>query len=438
MKGKAIFAICAAISLSGCGISAKIENIESAGKMGRLSIRRDISPELSAGTENLASTTDTMTVTGLNGERLHVMKRVTDSADVVHASENLSGVVVYATFKNIAERCGMVKFDFDVTVPKELQHPTWQTRFTPLLITPDDTLSLDKIIITGAEYRRWQLRGDELYSRYLSSIITDSTELRYNRLIEVFIERHLPELATLKTDTTAIPEDKIGHYTHLFQEVLSHYRKKIKIYRNDIRARKAPLAYERYVKDPIDTAGVKLDSIITECREIEYTYRGGIKAMAGVKKMEISLKGEIRKNGETIYEMGAGAPISLYISSLSSLAEVPDSIAEGGYSDGMEALLAKDYQKAIDLLAPYEDINSAIALASIGEYDDAEAILKQLPRSGRREYILAIIYAQKGDEKGALEAYLQSVEMEKKYRFRANLDPEISTLLNKYHITFNH
>lgn len=438
MRERIILLFLLIIATAGCGTSAKIEEIRTSQKSGEVAVNGDTAPEFTTEVASLESEPDTLTVTGLNGEKLYLMRSAVDSAGNTFATETLSGVVVSARFKNIAERGGEIDLDFDIIVPKELQDPSWQIRFIPKLSISGDTISLDEIRITGAEYRSSQLRGYELYSRYLSSIITDSTELRHQNLIESFIERNFPDLAPLKRDSAYVEDNLSGLYGISYREVLNHYRKKWKIWKNDTKSAGAADAYTKFVKDPITKEGIRLDTVIRECHDITYTYRETIMTRPHLKKIEIHLDGEIVKGGETLYTIPEGSPISFYVSDLTAFAEDTENLVPGnGYSEGVAALRERDYKRAIELLSPYRDMNSAIALMSLGYDAPAREILESLPKSAKRDYILAIIYAHEGDEKGAVESFMHSVERDRSFRFRANLDPEISALVNKYSISFS-
>ena len=93
------------------------------------------------------------------------------ATDVITASK------VTARFRNVAERSGYVSLSFDVTVPSVMSDSQWQLKILPMMTVQEDTLSLDPLFITGQRYREGQLKGYERYNRFLSSIITDTTDL---------------------------------------------------------------------------------------------------------------------------------------------------------------------------------------------------------------------------------------------------------------------
>jgi hypothetical protein len=107
------------------------------------------------------------------------------------------------------------------------------------------------------------------------------------------------------------------------------------------------------------------------------------------------------------------------------------------YMRGVEALKNRDYKLAVTLLRPYGCYNSAVAYMCMGYDNSALEILRQLPRDARRDYMLAVVYSRLGDEKLAVQYYMNSVEQDESMRHRGNLDPEISALIKKYEIFKN-
>jgi hypothetical protein len=638
--------ICILIT-AGCGTARKIGNLKSSGARGEITLANDRDYELKTEVIGSVVSPDTLTVTGLNGEKLYLMKSVVDSAGNVYGSENLSGVVITARFKNIAERGGKVDIAFDVHIPEELQDPSWQLRFRPNLFIQGDTIDLEDIYVTGAEYRESQLKGYEQYAKFLSSIITDSTKLRYQELVELFIARNIPTLAALKNDTSAISETYMsGLYDVSYRQVLDYYERRCRIGRNNHRSRLSPQKYRRYIRSPYSSDPIRLDTIITTPGNITYCYTQSVNTRAGLRKVEVTLDGEISRNGETIYTMPEGEPLTFYISSVSTFMEpttryinkiierraqantqayidfeqgkwdidpslhenmselerirkhmvsllnnetfdmdslvitascspegpfilnqrlaaeraraikgyfadfagryqdslsneerntiyidatkggeefirkekeelldfrvhsisedwerltsmveadtallekeivmgilqdrlppdekeamlqkcldyrylreviypklrtvqfdfhlhrkgmvkdtVHTTVPDENYANGLECLENREYKKAIEILRPYRDINTAVAYLSLDYNASAREILQTLPPSAKRDYMMAIIHAREGDEQKSVQAFIHSVEKDPAMKFRANLDPEISQLVKKY------
>ena len=54
-----------------------------------------------------------------------------------------------------------------------------------------------------------------------------------------------------------------------------------------------------------------------------------------------------------------------------------------------------------------------------------------------RAPVLAILYSRRGDDKQAVECYLQACRQNPQFVHRGNLDPEISSLIKKYQTTLS-
>ena len=129
---------------------------------------------------------DTVQKVNFRGREVMLMSAVRDdeTGEMVIADDDETGemviadeiapVVVEAKFRNIAERNGFVNIAFDISVPPEMLYSECQLRLYPQLYCLSDTLNLDKVYITGDKYRKNQLRGYELYEKFLSTIIPDS------------------------------------------------------------------------------------------------------------------------------------------------------------------------------------------------------------------------------------------------------------------------
>ena len=69
--------------------------------------------------------------------------------------------------------------------------------------------------------------------------------------------------------------------------------------------------------------------------------------------------------------------------------------------------------------------------------DDAQRkiqILEGLERTDRVNYMLAILYSRRGDDRSAVECYIRSCAQNRNFVHRGNLDPEISVLIRRYNL----
>jgi len=102
------------------------------------------------------------------------------------------------------------------------------------------------------------------------------------------------------------------------------------------------------------------------------------------------------------------------------------------YMKGVQAIRDHDYETALALLTPYHDYNTAVAYVALDRNLSAFEILKDMKRTPQVNYMLALIYARRGDDQNAVQHYLNSCEQDRSYVSRGNLDPEIAALIKKY------
>lgn len=102
------------------------------------------------------------------------------------------------------------------------------------------------------------------------------------------------------------------------------------------------------------------------------------------------------------------------------------------YLEGIALLRDRDYDAALDRLVTYADINTAIAYLSLDRNENARVILETLPDEPKVNYMLAFVYARKGEVHKAVQLYMRSCEQDRTYVSRGNLDPEISALIRDY------
>lgn len=239
------------------------------------------------------------------------------ATDVINASK------VTARFRNVAERAGYVSISFDVSVPSAMSDSQWQLKILPFMSVQEDVLPLDALYITGTGYRQGQLKGYQRYKAFLASIITDTTDFIRMRQLEVFLERHYPETYAMRTDSTIIPEPKAENLFGVTQrEALEHYTRHLKHQMNERRKARAGKMFERYVKDPIVTEGIRLDTVLTDSDgDFIYRYVHTFRSRPGLKKVAVSLDGSLFEKGECICELPFADELTFYISSLSTLTD---------------------------------------------------------------------------------------------------------------------
>ena len=239
------------------------------------------------------------------------------ATDVINASK------VTARFRNVAERAGYVSISFDVSVPAAMSDSEWQLKILPFMAIQEDTVSLDALYITGEKYRAEQLRGYQRYRAFLASIITDTTDLIRIGQLEIFIERHYPETYAMKRDSSIIPAPQAENLFGVTQrEALIHYTKQMKWRFNERRKGRVGKMYEKYVKDPIVTEGIRLDTVLTSSDgDFIYRYVHTFRSRPKLRKVTVSLDGKLYEKGECIHEFPFPDELTFYISSLSTLVD---------------------------------------------------------------------------------------------------------------------
>lgn len=102
------------------------------------------------------------------------------------------------------------------------------------------------------------------------------------------------------------------------------------------------------------------------------------------------------------------------------------------YARAVEYLEKRKYAQALEMLRPYDDVNTAIAYMSLGYDKAALRIFEKSPQTADNKYMQAILQARLGNEEKAVRLLLTAAEMDGQMKFRANLDPELSELVKKY------
>ena len=103
------------------------------------------------------------------------------------------------------------------------------------------------------------------------------------------------------------------------------------------------------------------------------------------------------------------------------------------YARGLEYLKDRDYDHAIEILRGYpDDYNLAVCYVALDRNLSALDILEPMKRTAEVNYLLALLYSRQGDNKNAVQCYLDACHQDPSYRHRGNLDPEISILIKTY------
>ena len=315
--------IVAGVAVNSCGTHKKLSYLEEQTVGVGLTLANEVEedlPELDFGLRQR----DTIKLEDFEGREVLIMKAVRDdeTGEMV-AADVLDAAVVTARFRNVAERNGKVDLAFKVTVPKSMQDSKWQLRFYPDMFILGDSTRLDPVVITGAGYRKTQLKGYQQYQKFIDSIITDSTTFINMKQLELFLSRNIPALYAFKNDSTEVSDDQFySNYGVSEQYAVYHYTNKLSKNRNERKKARTGRMLARFVKAPIVTEGIRLDTIIVSGEgDFEYNYVQTINTRPKLRKADVVLSGAIFDQDKQIYSVPRSEPLTFYISSVSSFAE---------------------------------------------------------------------------------------------------------------------
>ena len=309
-----------------CSSQRKLAAIKSGDPAASLVLGKDVYvPEV----KEAKTLRDTLRIKDDDGRELLLMKAIRDEStgDMV-ATETLDAAKVTARFRNIAERHGKVDLAFQIIVPGAMQDSKWQLRFYPDMYMLGDVERLDPVLITGNSYDKARLKGYQQYNRLLSRIVSDTTRFVNVKALEIFLRRNIPQIYAFKTDSTYVSDEQFyTMYGVSEQEAIDHYTRKIARSMNDRRKRKLDEIYNKYVK--VFTDNIRLDTVMVgKNGDFIYNYVQTISTRPRLRKVDITLSGEIYEAGEKLYDIPQSSPLTFYISSVSGLTDARERYVE--------------------------------------------------------------------------------------------------------------
>ena len=167
-------------------------------------------------------------------------------------------VTVVAKMRSIPERNGRVVLDFIVTLPKQLLGKSRSVVITPILHKPDESVSLEDLVIRGGRFSLLQERD---YWQY-----------------ETYVERFRP--------------DTVGREA----------------------------AFNRFVKFPYPE-DVRLDSLVEGRSTVTYYYSQAVKTHETSKKMLVTLQGQVLAVDDSAYRLPPSDTLSYVVSSMLSFVD---------------------------------------------------------------------------------------------------------------------
>lgn len=225
----------------------------------------------------------------------------------------ISPVTVTASHKNIAERNGRIRLSFDVQVPPSILDDKRQVRIVPRLFMEKDSMMMDRLFITGKDYRDAQEKGYERYNKYFASIIPDSVDFLkafgYLGLLQYFTQRNL--------------EDRIrGEFGVTEPEAIEYYIRHYLVRLNQRRKERLEDVFRKCVKDPIDRLGVRLDTVLRDpSGGLVYRYVQELPARSGMHRLRLVFNGSVHNYGRKLFSFSSPDTLAYYVSSLVQLAD---------------------------------------------------------------------------------------------------------------------
>ncbi|MBO4263084.1 MAG: hypothetical protein J5871_00195 [Bacteroidales bacterium] len=312
----------AGLVLYGCATQRKLETIKSE----KMEVKLVLPKEKEADFKEISTQKkrkDTLQIVDFEGREMLIMNAIKDENGEMVATEQLQAAVVTARFRNVAERHGKIDLEFQVIVPEAMQDSKWQLRFDPDMFILGDSIRLDPVIITGKDYRKAQLRGYQQYERFLNTIINDTTKFINLAALEIFLQRNIPQVYALKNDTTRVSDEEFASIFGVTErEAIDHYTNHLRKRWNNRRKSKIGMMFRRYVKAPIVTEGIRLDTVIQMNNgDFVYNYIQTINTRPKLRKVDIVLSGGIYEQDKRLYVVPRTEPLTFYISSLAAFVD---------------------------------------------------------------------------------------------------------------------
>lgn len=305
------------MTLVSCSALRKLSVIKDGGKLAAISIpdEEDAIPEISmmTQTDTLPEIDDPLIMRAIRDDKTGEMI----ATDVIQASK------VTARFRHVAERMGKVRIEFDIVVPSVVRDSKWQLRYTPVMRMLGDTIELDKVLVTGKRYRESQMKGYEKYRAFLASILPDSTDYVRIGQFEQFLHRHYPDVYAMKTDSSYVSDPEAENLFGVScAQAVEHYTNHYRLNLNERRKGRASYMYGKYVKSPLVTEGIRLDTVMmTQEGEFIYRYVQEVSSRKGLRKIGLSLSAQVYDQGKLLASGSSGDDLVFYVSSLSTLVE---------------------------------------------------------------------------------------------------------------------
>ena len=162
------------------------------------------------------------------------------------------------------------------------------------------------------------MKGYQQYERFLSRIVSDTTRFINIGQLELFLKRNIPQIYAFRNDSTEVSDEVFySYYGVSEQQAVDHYTNKFLKRRNEWRKSRIGKMYKKYVKAPIVSEGIRLDTVIQSSDgDFVYDYVQTINARPKLRKVDVVLSGEIFEQDKSLYNVPRTEPLTFYISSI--------------------------------------------------------------------------------------------------------------------------
>jgi tetratricopeptide (TPR) repeat protein len=180
---------------------------------------------------------------------------------------------------------------------------------------------------------------------------------------------------------------------------------------------------------------VENDTVLSEI--VKRKVRESVKQAArqpDVAESALARLPEYRYMREKVYPKLRSVKFEFYLHRKGMLKDtVHTSEIDTAYMSGLEAIRERDYKRAVMLLKPYRDYNSALALTSADYNHTALDVLQGLSSDDPKVcYLMALVLSRLGQRDEAVKYLDLAVACDPSLKYRMNLDPELSGYINNF------
>lgn len=199
-------------------------------------------------------------------ENVYTIGRYDEAGNLATITLEMDEVIVNGSIRNLAERDGKIGLKFKITIPKSLQDTYYSVKITPELIVNGKNEMLEPLLVKGQLY-------DIVYQRQ-------------NYFFDLYQQRLLS-----KSDSSALSE-----------EVINKLKKRL--------------------LTCTEETSMRLDTIIARGDNIEFAYTQEYQILEEIKKIQVTLNGEVVSIDESKYKLPPTDTVEYNISSLNKFIDL--------------------------------------------------------------------------------------------------------------------